>query len=98
MADHRPDAQRQQNGHGYQTAIADQVRRRGLRWFARSGLLIAEDTRDMLAWDNTGFSLDAAVSIASHDRAAVERLLRFFALPPIASEWLRHIPVASREG
>jgi hypothetical protein len=62
VAGHRPDAQRQQNRHGYQIAIADQVRRRGLRWFARSGLLIAEDTRDMLAWDNTGFSLDAAVS------------------------------------
>ena len=65
--------------------------------FARSGLLVAEDARDMLASDNTGISLDAAVPIASHDRAGLERLLRFFALSPIASEWFRHIPVASRD-
>ena len=48
MADHRPDAQRQQNRHGYQTAIADQVRRRGLRWFARSGLLIVPQQQNGL--------------------------------------------------
>jgi len=40
-------------------AIAERVRRRALRWFARSGLLAADDARDMLTWDNGGFSLDA---------------------------------------
>lgn len=65
-------------------AIAEQVRRRVLRWFARSGLLDAEDTRDMLGCDNGGFSLDASVCIASEDRAGLERLLRYCARPPFA--------------
>jgi hypothetical protein len=32
-----------------------------LRWFARSGLLDANDACAMLGWDNGGFPLDAAV-------------------------------------
>ena len=35
--------------------IAEQVRRHALHWFARSGLLDADDARDMLAWDKRGF-------------------------------------------
>jgi hypothetical protein len=53
-------------------AIAEQVRHRVLRWFARSGLLDADDARDMLAWDNGGFSLDASVRIAGPDRAGLD--------------------------
>jgi hypothetical protein len=49
--------------------IAEQVRVRVLRWFARSGLIEADDVREMLAWENSGFSLDAAVRVAAHDRA-----------------------------
>jgi hypothetical protein len=41
-------------------AIAEQVRVRVLRWFARNGLIDRDDVREMHAWDNTGFSLDAA--------------------------------------
>jgi hypothetical protein len=37
------------------------VRLRVLRWFARSGLIEPEDVREMLAWENSGFSLDTAV-------------------------------------
>ena len=44
------------------------------RWFARTGLLNADDARDMLTWDDTGFSLDPAVRITGHDRAGLERL------------------------
>ena len=40
-------------------AIEQQVRRRVLRWFSRHGLLDPDDARDMLAWANSGFSLDA---------------------------------------
>lgn len=54
-------------------AIGEQVRRRVLHWFARSGLLDADDARDMLAWDNGGFSLDASARIAGHDRTGQER-------------------------
>jgi len=50
------------------TAITEQVRRRILRWFARSGLLDVDDARDMLAWDNRGFSFDASVRVATNGR------------------------------
>jgi hypothetical protein len=50
-------------------AIAEQVRVRVLRWFARSGLIEPDDVREMLAWENSGFSLDAAVRVGAHDRA-----------------------------
>ncbi|MFE8033286.1 transposase [Thiohalocapsa marina] len=60
-------------------AIAEQVRVRVLRRFARSGLIEPEDVREMLAWENSGFSLDAAVCVGGHDRAGLERLLRYCA-------------------
>jgi len=41
---------------GALAAIAEQVRVRVLRWFARSGLIEPGDVREMLAWDNSGFS------------------------------------------
>jgi len=56
--------------------------------FARSGLIEFDDVRDMLAWGNSGFSLDAAVRVAAHDRAGLERLLRYRARPPFALERL----------
>uniref|UniRef100_UPI000AE5A5F4 transposase n=1 Tax=Thiohalocapsa sp. ML1 TaxID=1431688 RepID=UPI000AE5A5F4 len=43
---------------------------------------------DMLAWENSGFSLDAAVRVGAHDRAGLERLLRYCARPPFALERL----------
>ena len=52
------------------------MRARVLRWFARSGLIEPEDIREMLAWDNSGFSLDAAVRVAANHRASLERLLQ----------------------
>jgi hypothetical protein len=69
-------------------AIAEQVRVRVLRWFARSGLIEADDIREMLAWENSGFSLDAAVRVPAHDRAGLERLLRYCARPTFALERL----------
>jgi len=42
-------------------AICEQVRVRVLRWFARSGVIDSGDVREMLAWENSGFSLDAEV-------------------------------------
>ena len=56
--------------------ITEQVRVRVLRWFARSGLIERDDVREMLAWENSGFSLDAAVRVGAHDRAGLEQLLR----------------------
>jgi hypothetical protein len=72
-------------------AIATQVRRRVLRWFARSGLLEAADAQDMLGWEHGGFPLDAAVRIAGDDRAGLERLLRDSARPAFALERLTQV-------
>ena len=38
----------------------------------------------MLAWGNRVFSIDAAVCVAAHERARLERLLRYCARPPFA--------------
>jgi len=43
----------------------------------------------MLAYQHSGFSVDAGVRIESHDRAALERLLRYCARPPFAMDRLR---------
>jgi hypothetical protein len=64
--------------------IQAQVRRRVLPWFSHHGLLDPDDARDMLMWDNSGFSLDACVCIAGHDRAGLERLLGYCARPRFA--------------
>ena len=46
--------------------LADTRRRRpepppaAVRWFARSGLIEPDDVREVLAWENSGFSLCAA--------------------------------------
>ncbi len=71
--------------------IEQQVRRCVLRWFSRHRLLDPDDVRDMLTWDNSGFSLDACVCIAGHDRAGLERLLRYGARPPFALERIEQV-------
>jgi hypothetical protein len=45
--------------------------------------------KEMLAYQHSGFSVDAGVCIATQDRAALERLLRFCVRPPFAMEQLR---------
>ena len=52
-------------------AIAEQVRRRVLRWFAHSDLLDADNARNMLGWDNAGFSLDGAMRVGGRERAGL---------------------------
>jgi hypothetical protein len=43
----------------------------------------------MLGYQHSGFSVDAGVCIEAHDRAALERLLRYCARPPFSMERLR---------
>ena len=71
--------------------IEEQVRRRVLRWFSRHGLLDPDDARDRLAWANGGSPLDASVCIAGHDRAGLERLLRYCARLPFALERIEQV-------
>jgi hypothetical protein len=75
-----------------ETAVAQvqrDLRRRILRAFVGRGLLESCDAKDMLAYQHSGFSVDAGVCIEAHDRAALERLLRYCARPPFAMDRLR---------
>ena len=65
------------------------LRRRILRAFVGRGLIEKADAKDMLAYGHSGFSVDAGVCIEAHDRAALERLLRYCARPPFSMERLR---------
>jgi len=49
-------------------ALTERVRRRVIRWFRRMGFLDARTAADMLAWDNSGFPVDASVRITPIDR------------------------------
>ena len=61
------------------------MRRRVIRWFRLAGLLDAAAAADMLAWLNSGFSIDASVRITLIDRdvpsyfQSLEHLLRYCA-------------------
>jgi len=74
--------------------LTERVRRRVIRWFRRNGLLDANAAADMLAWENSGFSVDASVRITLLDRdvpsyfRSLEHLLRYCARPPFALERL----------
>ena len=74
------------------TAVAQvqtDLRRRILRAFVGRGLIESVDAKEMLAYQHSGFSVDAGVLIEAHDRAALERLLRYCARPPFAMDRLR---------
>ena len=75
-----------------ETAVAQvqaDLRRRVLRALVGRGLLEKADAKEMLAYQHSGFSVDAGVCIEAHDRAALERLLRYCARPPFAMDRLR---------
>jgi len=75
-------------------ALTERVRRRTIRWFRLAGLLDAAAAGAMLAWENSGFSVDASVRITLLDRdvpsyfQSLEHLLRYCARPPFALERL----------
>ena len=70
-------------------ALARTVQLRVLRWFSRRGLLDRSAAADMRTWQGTGgFSVDASVRIEAHDRAGLERLVRYCARGPLALERL----------
>jgi hypothetical protein len=48
--------------------LTERVRRRVIRWFRRQGFLDAAAAADMLARENSGFSVDAIVRITLVDR------------------------------
>jgi hypothetical protein len=69
------------------TAVQSTMRRRILRLCVRRALRAAEAAKDRSAWQHDGgFSLDAGVCLAGHDRQCMERLRRSCARPPFALE------------
>jgi hypothetical protein len=78
---------------GIACEVVDQVqaslRKRILRGFVGRGLLEGFEAKEMLAYRHSGFSVDTSVCIAAHDRAGLERLLRYCARLPFAMERLR---------
>ena len=75
-------------------ALTERVRRRVIRWFRMQRLLDAAAAADMLACENSGFSVDASVRITLIDRdvpsyfGSLEHLLRYCARPPFALDRL----------
>jgi hypothetical protein len=74
--------------------LTEKVRRRVVPWFRIQRLLDADAAGDMLARENSGFSVDASVRITLVDRdvpsyfQSLEHLLRYCARPPFALERL----------
>ena len=65
------------------------MRRRVLRAFVGRGLIESLDAKEMLAYEHSGFSVDASVCIEARDRSGLERLLRYGARPRFAMDRLR---------
>jgi hypothetical protein len=49
-------------------ALTERVRRRVIRWFRLARLLDAAAAADILAWENSGVSVDVSVRITLFDR------------------------------
>lgn len=64
--------------------VAELIQRRVLRYLVRHDCLDADDAEAMLTWQHSGFSVDAHVTIAEHDRAGLARLSRYCARHPFA--------------
>ena len=60
-----------------------------MKYFYRRGWFTKEEVEKILAYDNSGFSLNAAVRIQAWDREGLEQLIRYCSRPPFVSENLR---------
>ena len=58
-------------------ALTERVRRRVIRWFRLAGLLDAAAATDMLAWENSGFSIDAFRADHTHRPRRAELFSEF---------------------
>src|SRR5262249_33211210 len=67
----------------------DAIQKRVLQFFCKRGWFDQDVVERMLTYENSGFSLDASVLTEASDRAGLERLIRYCARPPFASENLR---------
>ena len=78
-------------GRAVQQEGADLVREPlALRAFVGRGLLENFEAKEMLGYKHSGFSVDAGVCIEAHDRAALERLLRYCAIALLRASTVFH--------
>jgi len=71
-------------------ALARTEQLRVLRWFTRRRLLDPATAADMRTWRGTsGSSVDGSVRIEGHDRAGLERLVRYCTRGPLTQNRLR---------
>ncbi len=69
--------------------VQSEAKRRILRAFVQRRLIASDDAKEMVAHQHSGgFPVNAGVCIASDDRTALERFLRYCARPPFAMERL----------
>ncbi len=73
-------------------ALTERVRRRVMRWFRLARLLDAAAAADMLAWENSGFSVDASLRITLNRPRRAE----LFSEPRASSPILRPAPLRAR--
>jgi hypothetical protein len=84
------------------TTLTKRLRHRLVRWFQRRRLIDTEAAADMLAWQNSGFSIDSSVRISLTDRdvpgyfQSLEHLVRYCARPAFALE--RLFLIQARDG
>jgi hypothetical protein len=84
----------------------DAIQKRVLKFFRKRGKFDQDTVEKMQAYENSGFSLDASVRTEAWDRSGLERLIRYCARPPFASENLRwngpwilyRLPKPARDG
>jgi hypothetical protein len=65
------------------------IQKRILHFFEKRGFFNHEEIEKMQSYENSGFSLNANVKIASWDRKGLERVIRYCARPCFAGENLR---------
>jgi len=68
--------------------VEKEICQKVIKFFLKKGFLEKEEAENMLAWENSGFSLDASVLIEAEDREGLERLIRYCARPIFASSRL----------
>ncbi|MDE2291958.1 MAG: transposase [Elusimicrobia bacterium] len=71
-------------------AVAEAVRRKALRRFARMGVVPRDVAEDLLCWERSGFSLHSETVVPRGDREALRRLLFYCARPAFSVRRLEY--------
>ncbi len=67
----------------------ERIQKRVLKYFYKQGFYEKDEMLKMLSYETSGFSLNASVKVEAWDKDGLERLIRYCARPPFASENIR---------